>query len=42
MVEVIEKFSKTLFWGESWWSVAMSFSEIQALLGKLRQFRKKR
>jgi hypothetical protein len=29
-------------WGESWSSAAMSFAEVQALLGDLRQFKRKR
>jgi len=29
-------------WGESWSSAAMSFAEVQTLLGDLRQFKKKR
>jgi len=29
-------------WGESWSSATMSFAEVQALLGDLRQFKKKR
>ena len=29
-------------WGESWSSAAMSFAEVQALLGELRQFKRKR
>ena len=30
------------FWGESWSSAAMSFAEVQALLGHLRERKKKR
>jgi hypothetical protein len=30
------------FWGESWSTAAMRFAEVHALLGKLRQFKKKR
>jgi len=29
-------------WGESWSPAAMSFAEVQALLGDLRQFKKRR
>ena len=30
------------FWGESWSSAAMSFADVQALLGRLRERKKKR
>jgi hypothetical protein len=29
-------------WGENWSTAAMSFAEVQALLGELRRFKKKR
>ena len=34
--------SPDVWWAESWSSAAMTFAEVQALLGELRRFKKKR